>query len=111
MNIVFQCALLNISYCPPSEIDLSHGKKLVRIHFIPHFFFHQVVKNDIVTPLEIYQLMGVFSSLDCCCLQFSWMEERRCNSNSCEYFYSGFSVLYFEKRCAIMLKVSVTSFQ
>ncbi|XP_034706706.1 probable alpha-mannosidase At5g13980 isoform X6 [Vitis riparia] len=24
-----QCALLNISYCPPSEIDLSHGKKLI----------------------------------------------------------------------------------
>ncbi|RVX06841.1 putative alpha-mannosidase [Vitis vinifera] len=23
------CALLNISYCPPSEIDLSHGKKLI----------------------------------------------------------------------------------
>ncbi|WOL11467.1 putative alpha-mannosidase [Canna indica] len=24
-----QCLLLNISYCPPSEVDLSHGKKLV----------------------------------------------------------------------------------
>ncbi|XP_077212125.1 alpha-mannosidase At3g26720-like [Tasmannia lanceolata] len=24
-----QCPLLNISYCPPSEIDLSHGKSLV----------------------------------------------------------------------------------
>uniref|UniRef100_A0A5B7CBJ8 Alpha-mannosidase n=1 Tax=Davidia involucrata TaxID=16924 RepID=A0A5B7CBJ8_DAVIN len=24
-----QCPLLNISYCPPSEIDLSHGKNLI----------------------------------------------------------------------------------
>ncbi|XP_058092937.1 alpha-mannosidase At3g26720-like [Magnolia sinica] len=26
-----QCPLLNISYCPPSEVDLSHGKSLVVI--------------------------------------------------------------------------------
>ncbi|RZC59595.1 hypothetical protein C5167_006903 [Papaver somniferum] len=25
----FQCPLLNISYCPPTEVDLSHGKSFV----------------------------------------------------------------------------------
>ncbi|XVF08603.1 hypothetical protein REPUB_Repub07fG0017200 [Reevesia pubescens] len=30
-----QCLLLNISYCPPSEIDLSSGKKLVVVVYNP----------------------------------------------------------------------------
>ncbi|XVF54777.1 hypothetical protein PTKIN_Ptkin05aG0209000 [Pterospermum kingtungense] len=30
-----QCLLLNISYCPPSEVDLSNGKKLVVVVYNP----------------------------------------------------------------------------
>lgn len=29
VSFLLQCPLLSISYCPPSEIDLSQGKKLV----------------------------------------------------------------------------------
>lgn len=33
----FQCPLLNISYCPPTEAALSKGKTLVRIHLFVLF--------------------------------------------------------------------------
>lgn len=42
----FQCPLLNISYCPATEVDLSLGKKLVRwISSDFLFFFVNLLKK------------------------------------------------------------------
>lgn len=44
----FQCPLLNISYCPATEVDLSLGKKLVRwisSDFLFFIFFCQFIEE------------------------------------------------------------------
>ena len=92
----FQCPLLNISYCPGSEVDLSQGKKLVRKIFFPYYVLSPCNNYDCFYSIQINTIFWcLLIFVGSCGLQFSWMEEERCNSNSCEYFHSYNSVLCF----------------
>lgn len=74
---LFQCPLLNITYCPPSEVDLSGSKNLVK-RFRYHFtaYFH-MIKALISKSMDFFFLGGS-------CLQSFGLEKRGYHTNSCE---------------------------
>ncbi|OVA09673.1 Glycoside hydrolase family 38 [Macleaya cordata] len=52
------CPLLNISYCPPSEVDLSHGKSLVVVVYNPLGW----KREDIIQIPVVSESVGVQDS-------------------------------------------------
>lgn len=57
---------------------------------------------DFIVPLWILSTGGVFLFIDCCGVQFSWMEEGWHGSNSCEYNLSSSSVV-----CNVVVFLSI----
>ncbi|KAL4634651.1 hypothetical protein ACB092_04G215900 [Castanea dentata] len=53
-----QCPLLNISYCPPSEVDLSNGKNLVIVVYNPLGW----TRNDVIRIPVINENVAVWDS-------------------------------------------------
>lgn len=83
MWISWQCPLLNISYCPPSEAVSSGGKSLVWILVELILFTFSCVKLVLQIRLSFCSL---FSIVGRCNLQSSRMEERGSSANSGECF-------------------------
>ena len=62
LYLLFQCLLLNVTYCPPSETDFSKGKSLVSFGInsciapseVPFFSSPMLLKQKISVPSTIF---------------------------------------------------------
>ena len=108
LYLLFQCLLLNVTYCPPSETDFSKGKSLVSFGInsciapseVPFFSSPMLLKQKInCVPSTIFFQYIIFFS-GCSCVQLTWLETRRCSScASMQLFIILFKRSYFVFVC------------
>ena len=89
LYLLFQCLLLNVTYCPPSEMDFSKGKSLVSFGInsciapseVTFFSSPILLKQKINCHQPFcFQYIIIFFVTGCSCVQLTWLETTRCSS-------------------------------